>query len=97
MLALFLGGNLYKKILIKRHHVATDLTAFGMGDVRLGGIIGIVIGWPYLLHALLLGIFISGIASISIFFRKNYKPFTTLPLSPYLIISTIITFIAINR
>jgi leader peptidase (prepilin peptidase)/N-methyltransferase len=36
----------------------------GMGDVKLAGLIGLVAGWPMVIVALLIGIFIGGLAAL---------------------------------
>jgi len=97
MLTLFVGGKLYKKLLMSKHDIQDTITVLGMGDVKLGLVIGIITGWSLLFQALLLGIFINGIVALSIFTRKNYKPYSTIPFGTSMILSTIIIIIINNR
>ncbi len=54
----------------------------GMGDVKLAGLIGLVMGWPLVIVALLIGIFIGGLAAILLLSlrlkgRKDMIPYGT--------------------
>ena len=93
MLLVFFGGKLYSKLMIKNVDLSSDVVTFGMGDVRLGGIIGLATGWPGLPQALVVTIISSGIVAITIRMSRNYKPFTMLPFSPFVIVGTLIAIL----
>ncbi len=52
----------------------------GMGDIKLGGLIGLVTGFPLMIFALLIGIFIGGLVAVALLLskkkgRKDYIPY----------------------
>ncbi len=93
MLLVFFGGKIYQKLIIKNAKLSSEVIVFGMGDVRLGGIIGLTTGWPGLPQALVVSIISGGIVAIIIRMSRNYKHFTILPFSPFLIAGTLIVIL----
>jgi prepilin signal peptidase PulO-like enzyme (type II secretory pathway) len=73
---------------------ADDEEAFGGGDVILGGILGLLLGWPLIWFGLLLGIFAAGLFGVVLIVimlaRRKYKEqalMTFMPYGPFLIAS----------
>jgi prepilin signal peptidase PulO-like enzyme (type II secretory pathway) len=71
-----------------------DEEAFGGGDVILGGILGLLLGWPLIWFSLLLGIFAAGLFGVVLIVimlaRRKYKEqalMTFMPYGPFLIAS----------
>ena len=93
MLLVFFGGKIYQKLIIKNAELSSKVIVFGMGDVRLGGIIGLTTGWPGLPQALVVSIISGGTVAIIIRMSRNYKHFTILPFSPFLIAGTLIVIL----
>lgn len=64
MLALYYFGTLFSKLRAKRMQAsgqeADDEEALGAGDVILAGVLGLIIGWPFIWFCLLLGILLGG-------------------------------------
>jgi leader peptidase (prepilin peptidase)/N-methyltransferase len=65
--------------------------AFGFGDVRLGGFIGLVLGFPDVLAALLVAILLGGLGGILYWFvsavlLRRYSLFTAIPYGPFLVL-----------
>ena len=87
---MFFGGKLYWKLFLKNKGLSNDLVVFGMGDVKLGGLIGLATGWPELPQAIVLAFISGGIFAIAIRASSNYKPFTILPFSPFLVSGALI-------
>jgi prepilin signal peptidase PulO-like enzyme (type II secretory pathway) len=68
----------------------------GLGDVFLAGIVGVATGWPAVLLAIILSIFIAGIFGLIILglnlFRRRSIVDATMAYGPYLLISGIIVY-----
>ncbi|MFL2651287.1 MAG: prepilin peptidase [Anaerolineales bacterium] len=90
MLLVFYGGKLYWKLSLKNKGLSSDFVVFGMGDVKLGGLIGLATGWSGLPQAIAVSFISSGIVAIAIRISNKYKPFTMLPFSPFLILGALI-------
>jgi leader peptidase (prepilin peptidase)/N-methyltransferase len=67
--------------------------ALGSGDVTLGTILGLLLGWPGIGLGLLLGILVGGAGSLVVILwmlaRRNYQAFTAIPYAPFLILSAV--------
>ena len=68
--------------------------ALGGGDVYLLGVLGLMLGWPFIWNALLLGVVFGGIVSflfiITLLVRRSYSNdalMTFIPYGPYFIIT----------
>jgi len=97
MLALFLLGMAFGKIVGIIRHKAINEVPFGFGDVVFGMILGLLSGWPAIAAGLLLGIVIFSAYSllwlISLVLTKRYESFSNAQaLTPFLILGTIILF-----
>jgi len=65
--------------------------AFGFGDVTLNTFIGLAVGAPKVIFAMLIGFLTGGLAAIVYLFveavvRKRYRLFTAIPYGPFLIL-----------
>ena len=70
--------------------------ALGGGDVYLAGVLGLMLGWPFIWDALVLGILLGGIISVILIFvllaRRRYSSealMTFIPYGPYFIVSAL--------
>ena len=93
MLLVYFGGKIYHKLMVNNADFSSDIVVFGMGDVRLGGIIGLSTGWLGLPQALVVAIISAGIVAIIIRTSRSYQPFMILPFSPFLIVGTLIALL----
>ncbi len=59
----------------------------GMGDVYLGFLIGLVIGWPNILLVLMLSFLLGSVVGLTLVISKRKKMSSQLPFGPFLIIS----------
>ena len=70
---------------------SVEEVAFGLGDVKLAALIGIILGYPKGLQALLAGVFLNGIVALAIMVRgimsKRFNPLTPFPYGPGLMVS----------
>ena len=97
MLALFLLGMGFGKVVGILRHKAINEVPFGFGDVVFGTILGLLCGWPAIAAGLLLGIIIFSAYSvlwlITLILTKRYKSFSNAQaLTPFLILGCIILF-----
>jgi len=98
MYALYYLGVLFSKFRARKMQEAgreaDDEEALGSGDVILGGILGLLLGWPLIWFSLLLGIFAAGLFGVALIFimlvRRKYKEQALtmfMPYGPFLIVS----------
>lgn len=98
MFLLYQFGTLVARIRASRMQAAgqaeDDEEALGGGDVYLAGVLGLMLGWPYILNALVIGVLLGGLISIvflaALVLRRRYSSealMTFIPYGPYFIIS----------
>lgn len=88
---IYLGGELFVKVLSKRRGRDINAVAFGFGDVRLGLFIGLVLGFPDVLPALFWAILLGGLGGALVLLvqavvLRRYHLFTAIPYGPFLIL-----------
>ena len=94
MLLLYFFGMGFVKLWERIRGHTINEEALGFGDVTLGGVIGLLLGWPGIVAGIFLTIFLAGVVSFvyyvfALFFRK-YKPNLALPFGPFLVMSAIL-------
>jgi leader peptidase (prepilin peptidase)/N-methyltransferase len=91
-LLLFLLG----RVMSWMFHLGQGIEPLGFGDVILAGLVGVVTGWPAVLMAVLLSIFLAGIAGIILLIVSLAKGESagnaTMAYGPYLLISGLIVY-----
>jgi prepilin signal peptidase PulO-like enzyme (type II secretory pathway) len=91
MLGFYFVGELFVKRMSKKGGMPRDEVALGFGDVTLSGILGLLLGWPFIFYCLFFAIMVGGLASLAIIIgmliAKRYKAFTAIPYAPFLILS----------
>lgn len=98
MFLLYQFGTLVARIRARRMQSAgqadDEEEALGGGDVYLAGVLGLMLGWPFIWNALLLGVLLGGLISIvfltALVVRRRYSSealMTFIPYGPYFIIS----------
>ncbi|MCW5876527.1 MAG: prepilin peptidase [Anaerolineales bacterium] len=95
MLGLFVLGDWLGRLLARlRGRPWTD-TALGFGDVTISGVIGLLMGWPAVLSALLFGIFAAGIFSLLylawMLLTRRYQPMMGIAYAPFLCLGVAIS------
>ncbi len=70
-------------------------TVFGFGDVKLGAVGGLLVGWPGIGFALLIMTFTGAIGALSVLFnqirqRKRLRRFSAIPYAPYIVLGLLI-------
>ncbi len=99
MLALYGFGILFSRLRARRLRAAgrdpDEEDALGWGDVILGGIIGLLLGWPLIVAGLVMGILLGGllglIVIVATLIRGSYRQqalMLFMPYAPSFILST---------
>ncbi len=87
---LYLLGGIFARNIAGGQGDADDEVALGFGDVTLATIIGLAVGFPGVIEALLRGILAAGLFSIAYLIymklRRRYSAFTPIPYGPFLIL-----------
>jgi prepilin signal peptidase PulO-like enzyme (type II secretory pathway) len=94
---LYLMGILFARLMARARNEPLDEVAFGFGDVTLAGVIGLVVGWPGVIVALFIGIFLGGLYSLGYLvvsaLRRSYSAFTPIPYSPFLVAGALLVYL----
>ena len=91
MLAFYCFGVLFSRLRARRMRgagqEADDEEALGSGDVILAGVLGLILGWPFIWFGLLLGILLGGLAGIVmvlyLMIARRYKTEALMVFMPY--------------
>lgn len=65
----------------------------GAGDIGLGAVMGLVLGWPYILIALTIAYVIGAVVGVGLVIFKQAQHATALPLAPFLLGATMLTVV----
>ena len=94
---LYLLGGLFARMMSRVQRQPLDEAAFGFGDVTLAGVIGLGVGYPGVLLALVLGILAGGIFSlgflVAMIARGRYVAFMPIPYSPFLVLGALVVYV----
>ncbi len=95
---LYLLGGLFARLVWRLRNQPLEEVAFGFGDVALAGVIGLAVGYPGIILALVLGVLAGGLFSLGFLLvmvlRRRYEAFMPIPYSPFLILGGMIVYIA---
>jgi prepilin signal peptidase PulO-like enzyme (type II secretory pathway) len=95
-LLLYIFGAYFARWMGRRRGEEIDEVAFGFGDVMLALVIGLAVGAPGVIWALLQGILLAGAFSflfmIIMALRKQYEAFTPIPYGPFLILGAMLVY-----
>ncbi len=64
--------------------------ALGMGDIKLAGVIGMMVGYPLVLYALIAGALLGGVAAVILLITRKATRKTTIAYAPYLAMGAIV-------
>jgi prepilin signal peptidase PulO-like enzyme (type II secretory pathway) len=86
---MYLLGGLFGRFIARVREEGNDEVAFGFGDVMLGTMLGLTVGWPGIILALIIAIFAGGFFSLFYMLlmtmRDRYSAFHPIPYGPFLI------------
>ena len=89
MLVLYIIGALFARFIVRRSQEGFSDEALGFGDVILGGILGLLLGWPAIIAGLFFAILLAGGVSIIYLIltllTRKYRAFTFIPYGPFMI------------
>lgn len=100
-LSFFLGWNSWQNLLIgvivgggffAIQYVVSHGRWIGGGDIRIGILMGAILGWPKIIAALGIAYIFGALISIILLVSKNKKIGDSTPLGTYLSVATIITY-----
>lgn len=94
MFLLYYFGILFMSWLARRRGFELGEEALGFGDVNLGGVIGLFLGWPGIVVGLLVAVIMAGVFSLLYMLYKllikQYQPDLAIPYGPFLAISALL-------
>lgn len=83
-------GELFVKAMSRARGKPVNAVAFGFGDVRLGAFLGLIVGFPYVLHAIFYAILLGGVVGmvywlVHAVILRDYSLFTAIAYGPFLV------------
>jgi leader peptidase (prepilin peptidase)/N-methyltransferase len=95
LLLVYWMGKVFVQVASRVRGKPIHAVAFGFGDVRLGGFMGLVLGFPSVLNAIFLAVLLGGLVGLAYWFvraviLRRYSLFTAIPYGPYLVLGTMV-------
>lgn len=92
---IYLGGRLFSRAVRNLDDGATGVAAFGFGDVLLGALVGLMLGAPRVVVAILLAVLLAGAGAVIYLLARlvsgrPYSRFTAIPFAPFLVLASLI-------
>lgn len=89
---IYLLGILFLQVVNRTRASKIKTVAFGMGDVKLAGFLGALVGFPVIFYVLIYAILLGGLGAVlaillRIVQRRGYSAFMAIPYGPYLILA----------
>ncbi len=89
MLVIYYLGVLFARFIARGRGEAAGGEAIGFGDVNLGGVIGLLVGWPGVVLALFLALLFSAVFGVLymavLLLARRYSRFAAIPYGPFLV------------
>jgi leader peptidase (prepilin peptidase)/N-methyltransferase len=79
------GAFVVFSVLVRLAHQIFGEGAFGQGDANLAGWIGLLCGYPLVVVALSVGVFLGGIGAVALLVLRHGALRATMPYGPYLV------------
>lgn len=97
VLAMFLLGEVFARVIHLARGQPLEEVAFGWGDVNLAGVIGLAVGWSGVLFAVLIAIFSAAAFGLLYLLvqrlRGRYTLFTAIPYGPFLVLGALTIYL----
>jgi leader peptidase (prepilin peptidase)/N-methyltransferase len=94
--AMFAGGQAFGAIVARMRGAPLREIPFGFGDVTFAGLIGLGLGWPAVVYALVIGVFAAGAFSLAFLLAANirgrYEAFRAIPYGPFLALGAALVY-----
>jgi leader peptidase (prepilin peptidase)/N-methyltransferase len=89
---IYLLGSLFARLMARARGRAIDEVAFGLGDVKLAGLVGAIVGFPGIFSVLVYTILLGGVVSFfvvifQLIVRRRYSAFMAIPYGPFFTIT----------
>lgn len=89
---IYLFGLLFVRILRRARTQNADDIAFGLGDVKLAGFAGALVGFPTIIYVLIYGIVLGGIGAVIVLVgqyvaTRKFNTLAAIPYGPFFIIA----------
>ena len=90
---IYLLGRLFVRLMARARGRRVDEIAFGLGDVKLAGLVGMLVGFPAVIYALVYAILLGGVVSLVVLLfqlivKRRYTAFMAIPYGPFITIAT---------
>jgi leader peptidase (prepilin peptidase)/N-methyltransferase len=96
-LGIFVLAELYVRAIRYLRRQPFDEVGFGGGDVQLAGLVGLAVGWPFVLQALVLAVLAGGLFSLAYILiqlaRGRYTPHAAVPYGPFLVFGALTLYL----
>ena len=94
MLMLYLFGRIFMGWLARLRHRSSGEDALGFGDVILGGVLGLFLGFPGIFISIVLAILSAGVVSLIYILvtllKMEYHANLTIPYGPFLVLGAFV-------
>ena len=94
MLTLYLFGRIFMGWLDRLRHRSSGEDALGFGDVILGGVLGLFLGFPGIFISIVLAILSAGVVSLIYILvtllKREYHANLTIPYGPFLVLGAFV-------
>lgn len=92
VLGIYFLGRLFARVMSRARGRDLDEVAFGLGDVKLAGLVGALVGFPSIIVALVYTILLGGVVSFMVLLfqlmvRRRYAAFMAIPYGPFFTIT----------
>lgn len=91
---MYWGGGIFSGVVASARGEELDEVAFGLGDVYVATMCGLMIGWQAFIFAAIITVFLGALGGVLFLIiqavRGGYDAFTPLPYGQYIIIGTVI-------
>ena len=91
VLSALLGGAIGFGLMLLPYLISRG--GMGGGDVKLAGLIGLAIGFPHVLIALLMAIIVAGVLAIALIVSRRRTRKQTIPFGPFLAAAAMVTVV----
>lgn len=92
ILAALLAGGFFLSLVLVSHE-----KWMGLGDVKLGVLMGLILGWPRILPALFLSFTLGAVVGIALILLKKKKIKSEIPFGPFLSLATFVILLYGNK
>jgi prepilin signal peptidase PulO-like enzyme (type II secretory pathway) len=93
LLALYLLGIVFTRLMGRLRGTSIDGPAMGFGDVLLGLVIGLLVGWPDILRSLTFTVLAAGVFAVIyllvLLLQRRYHMGSAFPYAPFLILGAL--------